>query len=288
MQKKITLILVAICTIMFSACNEGKLKQQQATIDSLANANNMSAEELQQYVSLMNSISESIDYITAAEGQLNEGAKEGSAQERRARLKEKITNLADVVNQQRKRIEEIEANMKKSGLENSKLMNLIKMMKAQLDDKDAMIAELTQQIENKNIDISRLENHVTELTADNELLTQTVSEQEEILESQTELINEAYVKIGTKRELKDAGILDGGGFLKKAKMNVSSMRSENFKKVDIRTYTEVTLPSENVKILTPMPESSYRLVEGDGTTTLHITDPAAFWSVSNFLVIQTK
>jgi hypothetical protein len=37
-----------------------------------------------------------------------------------------------------------------------------------------------------------------------------------------------------------------------------------------------------------MPASSYEFVpDGDGKTILKVKDPTAFWSVSNFLIIQT-
>ena len=61
-----------------------------------------------------------------------------------------------------------------------------------------------------------------------------------------------------------------------------------FTKVDIRTFTEVTINSGNPKILTQMPASSYRIEKGKGSSILYILDPTAFWSVSNYLIIQTK
>lgn len=37
-----------------------------------------------------------------------------------------------------------------------------------------------------------------------------------------------------------------------------------------------------------MPKGSYRLESVGGGTILHIIDPAEFWSVSNYLIIQTN
>ena len=45
-----------------------------------------------------------------------------------------------------------------------------------------------------------------------------IAEQEEVMKIQDEALNEAYIKIGTKSELKSAGLLSGG-FLKKSKVD---------------------------------------------------------------------
>ena len=62
-----------------------------------------------------------------------------------------------------------------------------------------------------------------------------------------------------------------------------------FSSVDIRLFREVTVNSSSPKILTSMPESSYNWVKlGDGIMLLKIKDPSLFWSLSNFLIIQTN
>ena len=94
-------------------------------------------------------------------------------------------------------------------------------------------------------------------------------------------------RIGTKKELTSQGLLSGG-FLQKKRVNHDAINKDMFTKVDIRTFTEVTINSSNPKILTQMPASSYRIEKGKGSSILYILDPTAFWSVSNYLIIQTK
>lgn len=56
---------------------------------------------------------------------------------------------------------------------------------------------------------------------------------------------------------------------------------------DKRTLTAIPLPGRKAKILTNHPEGSYELTEENGRKTLRITDAHRFWSLGNYLVIQT-
>ena len=95
------------------------------------------------------------------------------------------------------------------------------------------------------------------------------------------------MKIGTKKQLKDAGLLKTG-FLKKKKVEYSNVDKTKFMKVDIRKFRSIQLKSNNPKILTPMPNtSSFHFDDNtDGNVTLIIDNPTKFWSVSNYLIIQ--
>ena len=115
-----------------------------------------------------------------------------------------------------------------------------------------------------------------------------VDRQADVLNKQDKLLNEAYVKIGTKKELSDLGLLSGG-FLKKKKLDTEAIQKSMFTKVDIRKVTELTINSAKPKIITQMPASSYKIEKKDkNTSVLYILDHEAFWGVSNYLVIQTK
>ena len=163
----------------------------------------------------------------------------------------------------------------------------MRYLNAQLDEKNQLIAQLRSDLENKNVSIAQLKKRVSALAEDNAALGLQVEAQQEALTVQSEIINECYVKIGTKKELSDLGIV-AGGFLKKTKVNVDALDKDKFMKVDIRDFTEIPINSGSPKILTSMPASSYRLESHGNTSTLYITNPTEFWSVSNFLVIMTK
>lgn len=79
-------------------------------------------------------------------------------------------------------------------------------------------------------------------------------------------------------------ILQSGDVLKSADFN-----KDYFTQIDIRTTKEIKLYSKRAELLTTHPTGSYELVKDDkGQLTLKITNPAEFWSVSRYLVIQVK
>ena len=163
------------------------------------------------------------------------------------------------------------------------MLNLQKQRITQLADS---LKSRGEELQNKNVNLTQLQKKVTALTEDNTQLSQRVEAQVQALKTQTEIINEGFVKIGTKKALSDLGIITGG-FLKKKKVNPNAIQQGQFMRVDIRYFKEIPLNSGNPKILTQMPTSSYRITQtGKNQSVLSILDPTAFWSVSNYLIVQ--
>lgn len=286
-MKKLTLALL-MAIVAFTACNNNdkQLAAQQATIDSLARLQNLSAEEIQDYVTLINTLSTSIDSLNIAEGDLQSVSREGTPASQRELLKQKVAALSNAVTNQRAMLEKLKSNLSASGAKNAQLQNLIAFMQKQLDEKDAMIAQLQADLEDKNKSIENLTAAATMLTNKNNELATTVVAQNEAIENQTNKMNEAFVKVGTKKELKDLGIIEGGTLFKKKKLNAENIDKSLFQKVDQRSYSSLTLQSTSPKILTQMPADSYELTRNGSTTVLTITNAQRFWSVSNVLIIQ--
>lgn len=118
-------------------------------------------------------------------------------------------------------------------------------------------------------------------------LKEEKAEQEKALEAQSDMLNEAYVVIGSKKELKAAGLMTGGSLFKKSKLNMSKVNASAFKKIDIRNVKSFKIPANRYEILSQMPSGSYKVSKNDdGTSTLTITDATRFWSVTNYLVIK--
>lgn len=283
-------IFLLFTTIFFS-CNVNNSKEtiMQAQIDSLEAANAEQAKQMKDISDFMNIVSEGLDSIAAQEEQLTGN---GKGMEGRKMTKEELrANLnafAALLERQRNRIAQLEDSLQNKGESFGNLRNIITYLNQQLEEKNQTIAALQASLNNKNVDIQRLDKQVKKLTASNEKLTEEVNKQGEALVTQSEVINECYVKIGTKKELQQAGVLSGGGLLSKKKLDVSNFQRAGFMKVDIRSYVEVDIPSKKIQILTSMPSSSYTITSNGNSSRLTITNPTLFWSVSNYLVIQTK
>ena len=173
-----------------------------------------------------------------------------------------------------------------SDSKNAKLLKTISALKTQIEEKDKAIATLTEELEQRNYDIGVLKENVAQLNTQVTNLEEDVKAKDETITAQTDLLNEAYVCIGNTKTLKEAGILKGG-FLKKAKLNMSEVNQSAFTKIDIRNTSFFTIPSKKPVIMTQVPAGSYTIKDnGNGTSTLTVTDPAKFWSMSNYLVVK--
>lgn len=283
-----TLLACGLCLLMSSCVPEflkfGKSGDLQARVDSLEQANadyQADVENLQTFITVL---SDGLDSIAHQEDMLF-NKREGNLD--RDQLRKNLQTFEKMLAQQKVRIAHLVDSLGMRGRQIDKLNNLVRHLNEQLDEKNALIQQLRDDLENRNMSIAELNSRVSELTETNVHLSERVETQARELETQDVVINEGYVKIGTKKALKDGGFLTGG-FLKKTKVNYQDLPKDKFMKIDIRNFREIPINAKKAKILTQMPASSYEFVpDGDGKTILKVKDPTAFWSVSNFLIIQT-
>ena len=279
-------IAVLACGGMMTSCSDkGKIEAQQSRIDSLLAANEMTADQLEEYINIVNGVSSSLDYMMHAQDEITAASKEGTPQERREQLQNKLNNMSKILEEQRNRLAELENTLKASGSKNKMLQTLVETLRTQIEEKDQMIAQLNEELKNKNADIDKLTIHVNNLTSANTTLTETVAARDQTITQQTDRMNEVYVKIASKSDLKAAGLLSGG-FLQKKKLDPTAIDKNLFQTADKRRFSQVSIPSKKAKVISQMPADSYTLTVEGNNTTLTVTDAAKFWSVTNFLIIQ--
>lgn len=284
-------ILLALVSLGIISCKEGKnpeIDKLQQKVDSLSQENARKDGDINEMKSFVGVLADGLDSIAVHEEMLfytNKG-REGTIVDRE-QLKKNLEMFENMLSNQKQQIAQLTNSLKEKGDSVGKLATLVKLLNKQLDEKDEYIKSLRAELDKKNVNIAQLQKHILSLKESNTKLTDKVERQVDALKTQTEMINEGFVKVASKKELTKLGLLSGG-FLKKTKVNHDAIQKDMFLKVDIRTFTEITIESSNPKILTQMPVSSYRLEKGKNTSTLYIIDPTAFWSVSNYLIIQTK
>lgn len=283
MKKICAFGLVALMAMTVISC--GNQTASKETTDSLRTALVSTQNDYNELKDFLSVIATGLDSISAKETDIFNTSKESPVPNRQ-RIKEQLTVLKQSLEEQRTKINSLEQQMRADSKNAAMMKSVINMLKGQLEEKSNRIMELQAELDNKNLSIQELNTRVENLTSQNALQQETISAQQDMISTQDDMLNMGYVKIGTKQELKDKGLLSTG-FLKKAKVDVSNVSKNLFKSVNIREYTEVTINSKKIKIMTQMPEESYTTEEKGGKTVLHINDPAKFWSISKFLIIMT-
>lgn len=283
MKKLFYFALVLPMAMLVIACGDKTKSNPEA--DSLRNALSAQMAEMGDMDLFLDAVNASMDSVIDLDGTVLRTVGE-TTMSRKDQIKQNIAAYKDILERQRERLAELEKRLSESDSKNGKLMKTITALKKQIEEKDQAIATLTEELEQRNYDISVLQENVSKLNTQVTSLEEESKVKDETIEAQTNLLNEAYVCIGTTKSLKELGVMKGG-FLKKAKLNMSEVNPSAFTKIDIRNTTSFNIPGKKPEILTQAPAGSYTIkANGDGTSTLTVTDPAKFWSMTNYLVVR--
>lgn len=298
------IILVTLCAItiialgtlggwyLYSEIHQRNMERDMLTMrfDSISQVNEHNARELSEINHVVNVISEELDSIAIMEDMIrfntlgNEGRKPTQTE-----MRERLKSFSEMLSRQKQRIALLEDSL--SNLNNKTIQryrSLVTLLNNQLEEKDRTINSLMTRLNSSNVRITELESSIEELTSANKELSNIAESQREALEIQNSVVNEGFVCMGSKKELQNVGLLSKSSLLTKAKVNTSGFDPSLFEKVDIRLFTELIIPAKSFTILTSMPQSSYSIERAGDTSILRINDPERFWSISRYLIIQTK
>lgn len=290
-MKTFRIIMPLLMLVLVFSCKNEKVDMQQfvAERDSILQDNRSKTQQLDELNGVLSTIAIGLDSIAVQENILFNGSGRDGVRLDKHEIAARLNGMADILARQRAKIQALQDSLanRKTSQSVEHLQRVVEFLNQQLAEKDQVIKSLRADLNNSKKDITQLRASLSDMRnravkAENktQVLTTALSKQDDV-------INECYVRIGTKKQLSAAGLLKGG-FLQKKKVNYEDVDKSKFNAVDIRKFREITLKSNNPKILTPQPSNrSFHFEEsGDGSCTLVITNPTLFWSVSNFLIIQ--
>ena len=216
----------------------------------------------------------------------------GESSSRKEQIKNDMIAIQKALQERRERLEELEKKLANGGGENSTLKRTISNLKAQIAEQQTEIATLTNQLASANIRIEELNTQVNTLNTSVDSLSTGLTAERERKEAAeqaateaTNELNACYYAIGTNKELKEKKILESG-FLRKTKVMKGDFDMSYFTTADKRSLNQIQTHSKKAKVMTSQPTDSYKIVDQNGQKVIMITDPAKFWQLSNFLVIE--
>lgn len=279
-------LLIPMLYALISCGQSSKEKEMSKQIDSLQNVsalNQMRYDDLQGYLTVL---AETLDSISIEENELivsfSNPEKVGY---NRTRMKENVSHVREILAGHREKIAELEEKLANDNGQLKHLKTIIASLRDQIDAKDKELEQLRADLDNSRNDIRTLATRVQEISAENDAKDATIQDQQEMIQKQNEKINTAYVRIGKKKDLEQAGLLKNGGFLRKKKVDYSNMDVSQFQTVDISNFQFLELP-QKYELKTEVPKNSYTIEKHGDRNILVITDPQKFWSISHFLIIQ--
>ncbi len=282
-----------ITAAMLTACNGDKLRNAEAQNEQLKGDLAETLATQDSLFVLVNDISDGMSQIKDLEKIISTpGGLGNETASRKEQIRNDMIAIQQALQERRERLAELEKKLEKAGGESSTLKRTISNLKAQIAEQSTEIATLTNQLASANIKIEELTSTVKSLNTDVDSLKTNVeaeraaktAAEEAALAADREL-NACYYAIGTNKELKERDILKSG-FLRKTKVMKGDFDMSYFTTGDKRNLSEIATHSKKAKIMTSQPKDSYEIVDVDGQKVIKITNPAKFWQLSDFLVIE--
>jgi len=284
MKNFITLALTALLIASSSCSNKEEERQQQALNEATAEELRAAVADRDQLLNLVNEISGGMEQIKQLENILAVNA-QNETPGQRDQIMTDIAAIQQTLAERRQRLEELEKKLNRSNINNSNLKKTIAQLQSQIESQTREIETLRGNLDEAKAHIDNLNVQVDSLSS---TVNTVVAERDSTNKANAELTNElntCYYAIGSKTELKENKIIETG-FLRKTKIMEGDFDRNFFTKADKRTLTKIDLNSTKVEILTKQPADSYSIDDVNGHKVLRITNPARFWSHSNYLVIK--
>ncbi len=281
------LFLVA-CAAMLTACNNSNKQQQmQNRIDSLQIALDQKTGAEAELINTFNTIQEGFRLISEAEGRVYAQKEKGLSSVEQ--VKTDMAFIAQTMKDNRELIAQLKQKLATSNTVSAQMKQTMDNLTNQLVDKTRQLTLLQDELATKNIHIAALDSVIAGLHTDLAILRAENQAKDRTISVQDKALNEAWYVYGTKKELKEQGILDDRFLAKDRVLQNSDFNKDYFTQIDIREDKIIKLHSKSAKLLTTHPDGSYEFIKDEKEQqVLLISDPVEFWSVSRYLVIQVK
>ena len=279
------ILMMVMCLMALASCKQEKVTPalpQNSQVDSLSRIIEQKDNEINDMMELFNEVEEGFRLISEAENRVNL-VKNGEGADKAQRIRENIQFIQQRLSQNRELIAKLRQQLRESSIKGDQLKRTLDNLVKQLEEKDGQLRDLRAQLDAKDIHIAELDQTISDLHQDVDNLKGESQQKSNTINTQDKQLHTAWFVFGTKKELKEQGILDGGKVLQ------GNFNKNYFTKIDIRVEKEIKLYSKSAKLLTMHPSSSYTLArDSKNQYVLRINNPQIFWSTSKYLVIQVK
>ncbi len=297
-QNAISIVLVAIIVVA-ALVGISTYTQKTSEINELQTQNAGINQELQERDSMVNElvgafdeIEQNLKFIKEKRQVLSvESQKEGNYDKKQA-IVEDITLMNDMLEKSSKHIAELERKLKKSGIQLGSFKKKIAALNASIEEQNTQILALQEQIQERDVMLADMSQTIDTMQTVIQAKQDTLTQQQQLINEKIYQLNKGFVAYGTYKELEEHNVLTkDGGFLglgKQVKLK-SDLDQDYFTELNIQETKSIPLFSNEAKIISEHPDSSYSFVEQDGVIAyLNIDNPDEFWKISKYAVIEIK
>lgn len=206
------------------------------------------------------------------------------SKDRKDNILEDIKYINTLIDENKKKIAQLNAQLKKSGSTITGLQTMIAALEESMKQYEFDIAELKNTLVSKDFAIDQLNDNVI-------ALNDTLTRKEETINSQTYRLNQAFLISGTFKDLKEKGLLSKeGGFLGIGRKEslLEDFADSLFREVNITETMTIPVNSKNAKLVTEHPSDSYEMIKENENQVSYIAirDPEEFWKITKYAVVE--
>jgi len=290
----LTLFLSAAFVAITGGCNKAEreaLKQQNEQLQTQLTQTETKVNDLLQ---AFNEVEDNLTSIKEKEGLISmESEKAGMNADRKSKIISDIQAINTLMEENRKKIADLQEQLKKSGLKISGFDKKLKTLMTQLEEKEKDIARLKDDLTAKDFQIASLNSKVDTLShqvakKDSQIMAQTSE-----LQNLDKQLNTYYFTEGTYQELKEKGVIEKEGWSlfrgKIIEVN-ENLAKEHFTEIDKRATTTIPINARKAVVISEHPEGTYEFEKNEEglIASLEITNPDEFWKISRYLVVEVK
>ena len=184
-------LLIILATITLCSCDNHKAEkeQMQTRIDSLLTVNKSISSENEMMSAFVQTFSDGLDSISKVEKLIETRSDENGNVMTKDKIQARVNSLAEYINQQREKISNLEKQLEVEK-KNEKLNKVINYLKAQLEEKELRIQELSDELTSAKASINALTNQNKKISQQVDEQNMVIKEQDNVLKTQSDMLNE--------------------------------------------------------------------------------------------------
>ncbi len=282
------LAVIAVAPLMFGGCTSKEPAPETPSLMEASRRELVDAlQERDQLLSLVKEISLDMEEIRHVEGLITGSSSSGGElQASSTRLLADIATVQKALADRRRRLDELETKLESSVLYTEELQSTLNVIRNTLDSQSRTVSALKKSLTKANAKIDSLTTEVDSLHSTVAVVNEELVAARADSERYESELSTCYYVAASKQQLKAHNIIETP-FLRKRRLLNGDFDHNFFVTADKRELRAIALPAGKSSVLTTHPEGSFEISRHAAACTLHITDPGRFWSLSNYLVIET-
>lgn len=277
-------ILFALVALLITSCNikqrDAEIAHLKAITDSLTQVETQKTEAINGFVDDFIAIQDNIALIKKKEGMIDKMVTSGveNKPDAREQIIQDMRDIYQLLQENKKKLSEMRQRESTTSKESDALNRMVLSLQNDLKQKTVEITALRQELAKYRLEISGLESVIDQL--DREL-----DYQNEVIAAQDVVLREAWYRIATRKDLKAEQVIDNKGKV----IFSGDEANAYFVRADKKKTTAIPVFTKKANLVSFHPEGSYLLCgEKKWVDSIQIIDKTAFWSVSNYCIIEVK